>query len=456
MERPLALVVDGDPAVRAAIREVFRQHDIEVLGAASTTEAGATLRTRPVSFLLVDTATPGVDASEAIRFGSGLQPEPISIAIVSAAENPARALDFVATGAFDVLWKPVDGPQLQQVAYKLLRHHALAEEVRRLRRDLRSREGYDGLVGKSAPMERLRERIRVLAETGGPVWLAGEPGSGREFAARTIHARSGRGDTEFRILDCAVATPQAWDAVLAPGPGGVEAGALYADTFPALAADLQRGLISALGSGACRLFCASTRTPSAEAEQGRLPADLVGALGARTLELPPLRDRPGDVPLLARHFIESIRAINHLPPIRPTAEAVEALERYRWPGNVQELRGAIEHAVILAEDGRILPRHLPEKIQRATEAWSPPPQSRAGRSSRRFREAKREVVESFERAYLLELMQRFGGNVTGGAQQAGMLRSALQRLLRKYGLKSAEFRGSRQGAGAEDASRAEG
>lgn len=150
---------------------------------------------------------------------------------------------------------------------------------------------------------------------------------------------------------------------------------------------------------------------------------------------------PGDVAALAEHFVEEICAMNGLPPVAIAAEALDLLVRYPWPGNVRELRSAIERAVILAERGKIRPGDLPEAVRLGDPGGGP-----AGPASR-FRDAKRLVVESFEREYLQELLARHGGNVTASAAQAGMLRSALQRLLRKYEIRSSEYRRGRSEKG---------
>jgi DNA-binding NtrC family response regulator len=152
-------------------------------------------------------------------------------------------------------------------------------------------------------------------------------------------------------------------------------------------------------------------------------------------------ERVRDVGLLARHFVATICEINKLPEVRLSTEALELLERYRWPTNMQGLRDAMEQAVILASDGAIQPGDLPEWI-RGSEHGSPTSTPESANEPRSFREAKREVVERFERSYLAELMGHHRGNVTAASHRAGMLRSALQRLLRKYGLKSADFRTS--------------
>jgi len=169
-------------------------------------------------------------------------------------------------------------------------------------------------------------------------------------------------------------------------------------------------------------------------------------LARETLSLSPLRERTEDIPLLAQHFLRAICTINRLPLMRLEADALALLERHRWPENVQGLRNALEQAAILAADGKVRARDLPDEVRDATPFH--PATSGGASAIRRFRDAKREVVEGFERCYLRELMERHGGNVTAASQQAGMLRSALQRLLRKYTLKSAEFRHKRTAADA--------
>jgi DNA-binding NtrC family response regulator len=194
-----------------------------------------------------------------------------------------------------------------------------------------------------------------------------------------------------------------------------------------------------------RVLWSSLREPAEAVEQGTLIEEAFRHLTVETLRLPALRDRAEDVGLLTQHFIDTICEINNLAPLHLAPEALVLLEGYRWPANVQELRNVVEQAVILAPEGTILPRHLPDRLRDAAPARG---ESAGDGRARRFREAKRAVVEGFEKSYLHDLMQRHAGNVTAASQQAGMLRSALQRLLRKYGLKSAEFRKHRRPAAA--------
>lgn len=192
------------------------------------------------------------------------------------------------------------------------------------------------------------------------------------------------------------------------------------------------------------MLLGSRRDPRRAVEDGRLERALYAELSPSTLFIPPLRERAEDIPLLAHSFLDTIVEINRLPPIRFSAEALGLLQGYSWPGNVQELRNAVEHAAILATDGIVGPHDLPDRVRDAPDEHGAAAGSPRRLTARRFRDVKREVVESFERAYLCDLMEQHGGNVTSASQQAGMLRSALQRLLRKYGLKSAEFRRRRR------------
>ncbi len=458
MDPPLALVVDRDPVLRSRVRDVLEKQGIKVLDAASAPEALETLRTSRVGMLLLDLDAPGVAASDLIGTARRLRPAASVIAL--AAEGAAdAAIAALREGALDVQLKPLDDPALALLAERAVRLGGLLRDCERLREEIRGRAGYTRLVGRSAAMQRLRDRLERLAAVPTHAWFHGETGVGKELAARTLHALSGWRERPFISVDCARPESAALDAELfggAGGSGGLPGGLLgnarssvvFLDSVLELAPALQDRLAERLEldersgrrDGLPPIFCSTQADARRAAEQGRFREDLLGRLAPVSVGLPPLRERVEDIPLLVNHFIDSIREINELPPIQPSAETLAVLGRYRWPGNVRELRNAVEQGVILATDGVIRPRDLPEKIRGAE-----PEQSRDETvQSRIFKEAKREVVERFERAYLREILERNAGNVTAAAQQAGMLRSALQRLLRKYEIRSAEYRRRRR------------
>jgi len=447
VDRPLALVVDPDPAVRAVVRDILEEREIASLGASTGSEALHQLGNRAIEMLILD--PDAEDVAEAGVLARALALEAGPLVLVTRANGAGWDASWVGSGVFDVLAKPIEENEARLALDRALRQLDLLAEVRRLRRELQSREGYQQLVGRSASMERLRDELDRLAASDVPVWLTGATGTGREFAARQLHQSSSRASAPFVVVDCAaVGEAPCWFAATssAEAPGlldGVDDGTVYLDDVTQLAQGAQESLLVAITAGRGprpRWVAAASIDPRLAVERGQLDEALLPRLAARTLAMPALRDRIEDVAILARHFATTIAEINHLPPIRISPEALSALEAYHWPGNVRELRYAIEHAATLATQGTIRMDDLPVAVRRggsaapSAEALPDPP------STIRFREAKRQVVEAFEERYLRDLLRRHEGNVTAASQQAGMLRSALQRLLRKYALKSAEFR----------------
>lgn len=462
MERPVALVVDRDASVRALVADVLEERGMLALGAESVADARQTLADRAVSLLLVELDTPATTATlELVEHARKLRPQPLVVGIgetsravahvenVEGVEN-AENVESVRSQLFDVTPRPVDRDRIERLARRSLSQLELLNELRRLQTDLQRREGYVGIVGRSEPMERIRQQIERLAWTDDPVWITGEDGTGKELVARSLHESSPRSQHRFVLLDCAELV-DTLSLAQTEGPLDRAAqGTLYIEDLPALRVDLQDDLAREIGRAAqrdVRLVLSSRVDPPRAVEGGHLSKILYDRLyrelTKEVVRMPPLRDRVEDIAVLSNHFLEVISAINHLPPIRISPDALTLMERYGWPGNVQELRNAVEQAVILGTEGTIRPADLPDRVREAEPARAPTT-AEPGISRRPFREVKREVVEAFERAYLSELLERHAGNVTAASQQAGMLRSALQRLLRKYGLKSADFRSGRR------------
>ncbi len=294
------------------------------------------------------------------------------------------------------------------------------------------------MIGRSEGMGILRERVALLASQESWVLLVGELGTGRRLVATTLHALSGRRAGGFLEVDCATAGGGAdFRERVARLLGASREGVLFLRTVDRLSPEAQVDLVETLpGSSSTRVVSSSTRDLASLVEEARFDATLARVLSTEVVGVPALRDRAGDVLPIARHFIDAIRKMNALPPIHLAPAALALMERYRWPGNVGELRDAVERAVTLASQGVLQPEHLPDAVRRGGAPGDVGP----GRSPRRFRDAKRRVVDSFERSYLEEILAWHRGNVTAAAAQAGMLRSALQRLLRKHDLHSSDFR----------------
>ena len=464
MERPLALVLDRDPVIRRRAKTLLSEAGVEALEAGSGPEALEILRTRPIRIALVDLEAPGVATTDFLGRATRARPAVVPV-ILTAEAGSAEALRHLHNDAHDVLDRDLDAGSVQIAAVRALGQNRLLEDLARLRDRLRGRSGYRKIVGRSAVMEHLRERLDRQATLDAPVLLTGEAGSGKELAARTVHEMSARGEAPFLTVDCASLSEATLEAEIfghgqaaisatgRPSVGVLESadgGSVFLREITALPQRLQERLIRAIREGAferiggsrpvplgVRVFSSASRDVEAAVREGRLREDLHGRLAIGVIHLPALRDRKEDVALLARHFIETICEINNLDPVHLSPEALLMLEAYAWPGNVRELRNAMEQAVILATDRTIRPRDLPQPVQRTLVPAAAATEALANRP---FRVAKREVVDAFERSYLSDILMQHRGNVTAAAQQAGMLRSALQRLLRKHELRSADFR----------------
>jgi DNA-binding NtrC family response regulator len=450
MDKPVALVVDEEPAVRGLLREILEERGLEAVGASDEAEGRELLRSRRVALAVVDADRLRVDAWRATERDD---PHAIPLWLALTRNGSAgRIRALVESGAFDVVTKPLEREAIEMAVVRALRQRKLLDELLRLRGEAALQDGVSGLVGRSAAIETVRERLRRLAASDESVWFVGEEGSGRELAARTLHATSARKDGPFVVVPCAGLSDAEWAARWredAAGLGLLERaahGSILLKQLPRLTPSQQESLVRRFerlsASSRPRMLASSSVEPRQAVEQGRLLEEVARRLDAQVVLLPALRERREDVAVLARHFAGQICRINDLPPVDLAPSARDALESYGWPGNVRELRTVIEQALILVQGGTLHVHDLPERIR----AVAPPPGDTATRSlsSRTFRDAKREIVESFERAYLTDLLEHHEGNVTAASQHAGMLRSALQRLLRKYAIRSAEFRRNRR------------
>jgi DNA-binding NtrC family response regulator len=399
MQLPIALVWDSDSSIREGIEGALKQAGYATVLHASSPRDLEAARGAPVSLLLAGADGPASIPYDAIAAARRAWP---GAAWAVAAGNGEEGAERAAReGAIDLLPRPPRPERVRALAIRALG---------------RTRAAEDGtLIGRSAAVERLRYEVGKIAERMTPVLIVGEPGSGRTHVARVLHAAWGE--------------PEPLEVSESSRPRRAGGGTVFVRDVDRLPWEDQ----AALAAG--RFVASTSLDPARASDEARLHPALIAAVGDAIVRVPPLREHPEDVALLARSFVEGLRRLNGLPPIALEPQTVEALERHPWPGNVKELRDAVETAVILAADGVVRLRDLPEPLRGAAGGPSP-----GVRADRRFRAAKRAVVDAFERAYLTDLLGRHRGNVTGAAEHSGMLRSALQRLLRKHDLRSVDFR----------------
>ncbi|MDP2314296.1 MAG: sigma-54 dependent transcriptional regulator [Pseudomonadota bacterium] len=399
-----------------------------------------------------DVRLPDIGGEAVLAAARAKDPAPEVVLMTAFAEVPA-AVAALRAGAYDYLAKPFEPADLLRVVERAAERWALVGRARLLEAAL---DAQSGLLGASAAMvavRRLAERVGPLPVT---VLLTGESGTGKEVVARELHRLSGR--ARFVAVNCG-AIPEnllepelfgvakgAYTGATADRKGLFEeahGGTLFLDEIGDLPLPLQVKLNRALEEGEVRrvgetrartvdvrLLTATHRDLEAMVAEGTFRADLTYRLRVMRIHLPPLRDRVEDIPLLAARFLQVAAARYRGRPLRLDPDALAALERAPWPGNVRELKHALEHAAVLAGDDLVTVADLPDEL-RATA-----PDAGAGT----YRDAVERARDRAGRDYLVALLRRAGGNVTKAADEAGVERETLHRLLRRHGVEAGRFR----------------
>jgi DNA-binding NtrC family response regulator len=366
----------------------------------------------------------------------------------------------VREGAFDYLPKPFSADQLRLSVERALRQRHLALENTRLREQLQSTFGFENIVGRSPAMTQVFELIRKAARSDANILVLGESGTGKELVARAIHANSPRASQAFVAVDCA-ALPEnlleselfghekgAFTGANRTKPGLLEVasgGTVFLDEIGELPVGLQVKFLRALQEreirrvGGTRPIRVDVRIVSATnrdlrdgVAKGQFREELYYRINVIAIQLPPLRARHGDVALLVQHFVQRYGrsrepAITNIDP-----DAMRVLESYAWPGNIRELQNVIERACALADGEHITARDLPEHL--AAPARAPAVAATAG-VHLPLPEAKALWMRELEVAYLVEQLNRHGGNISQAARAAGIDRKTFHRLINKYGIK---------------------
>jgi two-component system response regulator AtoC len=458
MQRPRFLIIDDERNFREFLGEALEREGYEVALAATARAGVAIAREQQPHIILLDQSLPDRPGLEVIRELRALPGDPVIIMITAYAEYD-DAVRAVKAGAFHYLDKPFAFAELLRVV----------SEACVAFPDLGTLPATDALaplVGADAQMVQLKHRIlRVAALPVPTVLVRGESGTGKELVARAIHRAGGRAGARLVCVNCAALTETllmdelfghergAFTDARTQKAGVFEAangGTLFLDEISEMGPRAQAALLRVLEQRCItrvggteeipvdvRVIAATNRDLERLIAEGQFRADLYYRLNLVALDLPPLRERRSDIPLLAAHFSRLV-AERYGEAVRPiTAEALALLKAYRWPGNVRELRNAIERAYIVSTGSEIAPDALPEEVRLAGRV-EPGADRPAG--PRRFQELKREVVEDFERSYLESALARTGGNITQAAGEAGVLRQVFQRMMNRYGITSEQFK----------------
>jgi DNA-binding NtrC family response regulator len=442
------LVIDDEKAVRESCRDAAQLNGFHTHVAESAEQAYKVLDSQPIDIILLDLKLPGACGLEALREVKKHRPDAIVIIITGCATVPS-AVQAMKQGAYDYITKPFTLEELRLLLENATEELKRVTQKRALREDMRSRQGFGSLIGKSAEMERIYRIITKAAQSTHPVLIMGESGTGKELVARSIHYSGPNRDKPFIPIDCGSLVPTLIESELFGYVRGAFTGAVrskeglfsvanggtvFLDEIGELPVDLQAKLLRAIqeheirpvGSTKrvpidVRILAATNRDLEAEVAEGNFRRDLYFRLNVLTLRIPPLRDRRQDIPLLVEHFIEHMARTSSLHK-SISEDAMKALLGYDWPGNVRELENCIERTWALSSGPTLGFPDLPTYIKntheqkKAIEAIGP----------------KILPLVDLERKAILEAIEQLHGDKLLAAKLLGIGKTTLYRKLKEY------------------------
>ena len=466
MTAPRILIVDDEPDMLENCSRILSRQGYSCVTAENGRAALALLEHEHPDLLLTDLKMPEVDGMALLRQIHEMDPA-LPVIVITGFATFESAVAAVKLGAFDYLPKDFSVDQLRVAVERALRHRGLQVENRNLRQQLQRTLGLENIVGRSPAMTQVFELVKKAARSEANILILGESGTGKELIARAIHANSPRAGQPFVPVDCASLPEQLLESELFGHEKGAFTGAvrskaglmetahrgtLFLDEIAELPAALQVKLLRVLQErqirrvGGTSLVDVDARVVSATNRdlleaiaKGQFRDELYYRVNVVAIRLPPLRERAGDVRLLAHTFLK------RFGQSRVTAiddAAAEALDRYTWPGNVRELQNVIERACALAEGHVVTVRDLPDHVLQPAPRKVPADLAAATHGAAvaggdlTLKDAKERWLQVLEVSYLRDLLARHDGNVSSAAKAAGIDRKTFHRLINKYDLRA--------------------
>jgi len=447
MSNPVLLIVDDDEDIRSQLKWAVC-NDYEVVLASDRSSALEAFRAHKPSVILLDLGLPPAPASPAEGLATLSEllaaDAHAKVIILSGQSERANALRAVDAGAYDFLAKPPDTAELKVVLKRATEMACMERELAGLRRQLHV-DSFEGMLGSSPSIQTVFATIRKVSGSEASVLLLGESGTGKEVAARAIHRKSTRHAGTFVAINCG-AIPEtlleselfghekgAFTGAHVQRPGRIETasgGTLFLDEIGELPLSLQVKLLRFLQEqkiervGGRREIDVDTRVIAATnvdlkkaMQEGKFREDLFYRVAVVSLKIPPLRERTGDIPLLAQAFLQRFAAEGGRPSLRYSPSALRALEQHSWPGNVREMENRVRRAVIMAESTAVKPADLELA-------------DTIGSTGRTLREGR----EALEREMLEEALRKHGNKVTSAALELGISRPTMYEMMDKFGI----------------------
>lgn len=452
---PLLLIVDDEKATRDLLCQAL-EDDYEVYAAAHVKAARAILDSEPVDILLTDLRLNGESGMDLIDYAQKL-PHPPCCIMMTAYGSTDTAAEARQHGAYYFLTKPLNLDEVELLLRRASHARSLEEENRVLVSQLHPTGGLDRMLGNSPQMQVIFNKIRQVAPTNATVLIEGETGTGKELVARAIHGLSGRQKGKFVAVNCAALAPQLMESELFGHEKGsftgalqrrigrfeeADGGTLFLDEIGEMDIPTQIKLLRVLaertfervGSNApihvnVRVIAATNRRLEEMVAAGSFRQDLYQRINVISFLLPPLRDRGGDIVLMANAFVHELCKENNKEDKSLSRPALDLLAHYRWPGNVRQLRTAIEHGVVMSDSPIISPHDLPEYLQASGDRSPLPPPHSGEQTEFGLDFPPVYNLQSVERNTILRALEKTRGNRSAAAVLLGINRRTLQRKI---------------------------
>ncbi|OAG28077.1 sigma-54-dependent transcriptional regulator [Thermodesulfatator autotrophicus] len=444
------LVIDDEEAILESLADILEDEGYQVLTALNATEGLEKIKQEPVDLLILDVWLPDQDGLKLLKSLKKDLPD-LPVIVISGHGTVETAVKAIKLGAFDFLEKPLSYDRVVVSVANALKFRALKEENITLKKHLTG----PGITGQSKAIQELREAIKRVAQTDATVLITGESGVGKEVAARMIHALSRRAEKPFVAVNCAAIPEDLIESELFGHEKGAFTGAfsskkgkfdlanggtIFLDEIGDMSLSAQAKVLRVLQEKCfervggtktitvdVRVIAATNKNLTEEIKKGRFREDLYYRLNVIPIHIPPLRERTEDIPLLIEEFLDELARHSGLGRKKIAPEAIEALKRYPWPGNIRELRNLIERLVILSQKEIISLEDLPPEINKplhtafGQEPWF---------ECNDFKQAR----SLFEKEFLKRKLAEYHGNISQTAEAIGLERTYLHRKLKALGL----------------------
>jgi DNA-binding NtrC family response regulator len=437
------LVVDDEPMVCLALTNWLEEENYFAQAVEDGPQAIGAVREENWDIVLLDLRMPGMDGMEVLKQVKEIAPQTVVIMMTAYASIPG-AVQAMQEGAYDYIVKPLDVDQLTLMLQRIVEHQQLITENILLRKRLTEQYEYEDIIGRSEAMQEVFEMIKAVTDTNATVLITGETGTGKELVARAIHSNSSQRYGPFVATSCGALPETLLESELFGYEKGAFTGAdrtkkgrfelahggtLFLDEVGDISIKTQIKLLRALQEKSfsrlggtepikvdLRLVSATNRDLVAAIEDGSFRSDLYYRLNVVTIQLPPLRERKDDVPLLAAHFINKYNVEFNKKFDRVNRKAMDFLMDYHWPGNVRELENVIERAIVIAQGPEVKIDHLPFCNVEAIPTEDP------------------QSLQEVERLHIEKMLQRNDWNIAKTARLLNIDRSTLHKKIKKFDL----------------------